>query len=282
MSVLRSRFIEHLEVGGYSPRTIENYVSAVFHLSQHYDASPLSISADQIRSYLRHLLKVKKLKASTVRLKIGGLKTFYKFADVSPSPMDSIKPPRRQKFLPTVLSLSEVKQLINCIINPKHRAAITLLYTSGLRLSELCDLKIDDIDSKQMLVRVRKGKGSKERFTILSQYALVNLRHYVRLYSPKDWLFVGRHGGQMSCRMVSNVIRRSSAKAKLKKKISPHTLRHSFATHMLEQGTSLQIIQKLLGHSSLTTTTLYTHVSQALVRKVVSPIDLPAEENHHA
>ena len=280
MSVLRSRFVEYLEVGGYSPRTIENYVATVFHLSKYYAASPLDISTDQIRSYLRHLLKVKKLKASTVHLKIGGLKTFYTFANVTPSPMNGIKPPRQEKFLPTVLTLTEVKELINCIVNPKHRTAIILLYSSGLRLSELCDLKIDDIDSKQMLIRVRKGKGNKERFTVLSRYALDNLRHYIRLYRPKEWLFEGRCG-QLNIQMIGNVIKKAAATAKLKKNVSPHTLRHSFATHMLEQGTSLQIIQKLLGHSNIKTTTLYTHVSQALLRNVISPIDLSAEEDHH-
>jgi integrase/recombinase XerD len=275
MSELRQRYVRHLELGGYSTRTISNYVHTVAALSRHYGCSPVELSSAQIAAYLHQLLMERHFAARSVNLHIGALKNFYRFADVHPCPLAGVKRVREPQSLPVILTAQEVERLLDAVYNPKHKAAVALLYSAGLRLSECVHLQPDDIDSKQMLVRVRSGKGNKERFSTLSVRTLSLLRAYARVRRPRVWLLEGRYG-RMSTRSLGKIVVRAARRAGISKHVTPHTLRHSFATHLLERGVALQVIQKLLGHSSIKTTILYTHVSQAMVRNVASPLDLPA------
>jgi site-specific recombinase XerD len=277
MSVLRQRFVQQLEVGGYCESTIRNYVAAVYRISVHHGRSPLTLTTEDVTGYLHHRLKDVGCRAGTVNLELAALRTFYRFSKVAPDPTVDLRPVRGTRYLPTVLSMDEVRALCDAPTNPKHKAILSLMYSSGLRLRECATLRIEDIDSKRMLVRVRSGKGRKERYTILSRTTLELLRSYVSYWRPRKWLFEGRDG-HLGTGSITKVVKVAAARARLRKRVSPHTLRHSFATHLYESGTDLRLIQKLLGHSSLSTTIRYTRISQEVLRKVVSPLDRAVEE----
>ncbi len=182
--------------------------------------------------------------------------------------------PKKQKKLPTVLSSEEVSKILNELKNEKHQAIMYLIYSSGLRIGEAINLRVTDIDSQRMLIRVRQGKGRKDRYTVLSQVALEVLRKYSKKYRPFDWLFPGGDiGSHISERTVQKIFERAKESAGIKKEATVHTLRHSFATHLLEGGTDLRFIQELLGHSSSKTTEIYTHVTERSVRSIQSPLD---------
>jgi integrase/recombinase XerD len=180
----------------------------------------------------------------------------------------------KEKKRPEVLSYQEVAKILKVITNLKHRAILFLVYSAGLRVGEVVNLKISDIDSDRMLIHVKQGKGKKDRYTVLSQIALDELRIYVKRYRPDDWLFQGGDGkGHLTERSVQKVFDKARTAAGIKKDVSVHTLRHSFATHLLEGGTDLRYIQELLGHSSSKTTEIYTHVTEKSISKIQSPLD---------
>jgi len=181
--------------------------------------------------------------------------------------------PFKEKILPTVLSEEEVKQIINCVSNLKHKAILLTIYSAGLRISEAVNLKIADIDSKRKVIIIKDAKGKKDRNSLLSEKLLVVLREYFKQYKPKIWLFEGQFGGRYSDRSIQNVFRKACIDAKIMKKVSVHSLRHSFATHLLERGTDLRYIQELLGHSSSKTTEIYTHITRKGMEQVKSPLD---------
>jgi site-specific recombinase XerD len=193
--------------------------------------------------------------------------------------VEKIRYPKAKKKLPVVLDLAEIKALLSVMENLKHRALLTITYSSGLRISEAACLKVTDIDSKRMMVRVQQGKGGKDRYSILSQTALELLRRYWRQYRPKEWLFEGQKEGTHIClTAIRQIFLEAKERAGITKPASPHTLRHSFATHLIEAGTSLHHVQLLLGHRSPTTTTVYLHVSKMNLSKVASPLDSLPEE----
>lgn len=181
--------------------------------------------------------------------------------------------PRREKRLPVILSRDEIRQLLSVTVNLKHKAILTLAYSAGLRRSEVLDLRIQDIDSARMQVLVRSGKGKKDRYTILSKSALKVLRDYYNAYRPGYWLFEGFSRKRYSGTSLANILKKAGTKAGIKKHIYFHCLRHSFATHLLEQDVSIQIIQRLLGHSNASTTCVYLHVQQYSIDKIKSPMD---------
>jgi site-specific recombinase XerD len=184
------------------------------------------------------------------------------------------------KFLPVVLTRDEVEKLINATQNLKHKAVLLMLYSCGLRLSECIELKPEHIESGIMKVRVVQGKGNKDRYTLLPQRTLAQLRQYFLAFKPKEWMFEGMHGKQYSRRTIGKIVSNAAEKARLGKNVTPHTLRHSFATHLMEAGIALPIIQKLLGHSNLKTTMIYLHVSEVAIDNIRSPFDeLPAQSN---
>jgi site-specific recombinase XerD len=273
MSTLRADFIGRLQLKGFTNRTINNYVASVAALSAFHKRSPLELSQAEIRKFYLHELNDKKMAARTINLHMASLKTFYNLMAPGSKVMDGITRLKCPRHLPALLDTNEVNKLIDSINNLKHKAAVSLLYSAGLRLSECIALKPHHIESGRMKIRVEQGKGKKDRYTILSQRALLLLREYFKAYKPERWLFEGRKG-HLHPRMLNKILCTATAKAKINKPVTPHTLRHCFATHLLEQGVSLQVIQQFLGHSSIKTTTIYTHVTSVMLDKVVSPFDV--------
>ena len=192
---------------------------------------------------------------------------------VRPRKVYYIERPQKEKFLPEVLSEEEVIKIIKSISNTKHKALIMTIYSGGLRISELINLKVKDIDSDRMQIRISQSKGKKDRYTLLSKKTLITLRQYFKEYKPKEWLFEGESGGQYSTTSVEKILKRALIATGIKKRITVHSLRHSFATHLLESGTDLRYIQNLLGHSSSKTTEIYTHITTKGLDRIVNPLD---------
>jgi site-specific recombinase XerD len=273
MSTLRNAMLRQMELKGYSGRTIHSYIKCIGALALHYNTSPDLLSDEQIKQYLHERMKGNGLSRSWQNQFISALKIFY--CDVLKREWQAmdIPRPRKQRKLPVILSKEEVKRIMEVTANLKHRALLMLIYSAGLRLGEARSLKATDIDSSRMLVRVRQAKGFKDRQTILSPVALELLREYWKKYRPAVWLFETGRGKQMSERAVGTALKKALQKAGVNKQMGVHGLRHSFATHLLEQGISLPLIQKLLGHRSLKTTSIYLHVQDYSVHSVRSPLD---------
>lgn len=262
-----------MQLKGYSQSTIHSYIVTLIQLSKYYNTSPDLLSVEQIRDFLQFKITEKKLSKSWLNQTVSALKIL--FCDVLNrewNPLD-IPRARREKKLPIVLSREEVGQIIKVTKNLKHRALIMLIYSSGLRLGEARNLKPSDIDSQRMQVRVVQGKGFKDRYSILSPVALDLLRIYWTKYRPQTWLFETQPGKAICQRSVQQLFHKALKKAGIHKPASLHSLRHSFATHLMEQGVSLPIIQQLLGHKSLRTTSVYLHVQQYSILAVKSPLD---------
>mgnify|MGYP001559190347 CR=1 FL=1 len=273
MSTLRNKMIQQMQLKGYSKNTITTYIECLVNLSNHYNVSPDLLTVEQIREYIHYKLTEKKLSKSWMNQTISALKIlFCQVLKREWSHLD-IPRPRREKKLPVILSREEVSELINVTTNLKHRAILMLTYSAGLRLSEVSNLKIGDVDSKRMLLRILQAKGFKDRYSILSPVALDLLRDYWKRYRPSTWLFPTKPGQAVSQRTVQKIFKNSLHKAGIKKQVGIHSLRHSFATHLMEQGVSLPIIQQLLGHKSLKTTSIYLHVQQYSIHAVKSPLD---------
>ena len=273
MSTLRNKMLQQMQLKGYSQKTIETYFESLIGLSKYYNKSPDLLTISEIRDYIQLNLTEKKLSKSWMNQLVSALKIL--FCDVLKREWDplDIPRPRREKKLPVVLSRDEVKAIINVTQNMKHRALLILTYSSGLRLSEVKNLKIGDIDSQRMQVRVVQAKGFKDRRTVLSPIALNMLRDYWKMYHPRIWLFETKPGQFMADRSIQHLFKNALKKAGIKKEIGIHSLRHSFATHLMEQGVSLPVIQQMLGHTSLKTTSVYLHVQQYSVDTIRSPLD---------
>jgi integrase/recombinase XerD len=273
MTTIRTQFIQQMQLKGYSENSIQSYVDCLIGLSKFYNTSPDLLSDQQIRDYLQYCIVEKKLSTSYINQCISALKIL--FIQVMKREWDSISIPRikREKKLPVVLSKEEVKAILNEVKNIKHKTILTLIYSAGLRVGEAITLKTQDIDSSRMQIRIRQAKGAKDRYAVLSPVLLDLLRTYYNLYHPKDFLFPSQMAEQISDRTVQSVFKTACKNAKLNKTVSIHVLRHSFATHLMEQGVSLPIIQQLLGHKSLRTTSIYLHVQQYTIDKIKSPLD---------
>jgi integrase/recombinase XerD len=279
MSTLREQMLADLQLKGLTPKTQKIYLREVSNYAKYFGKSPEELGEKELREYLLYLLNDRKLAKGTYRFYYQGLKFLYKNTLKREDIVEKIHCPRGKKKLPVVLDLAEVKTLLTVMENLKHRAILMITYSAGLRISETARLKVSDIDSKRMMVRVQQGKGGKDRYTILSQTALECLRQYWRLYRPKDWLFEGQREGTHVCiSSIRQIFIEAKKRAGITKPISPHTLRHSFATHLIEAGTSLHHVQLLLGHRSPTTTTVYLHVSRMNLAQVTSPLDSIPEE----
>lgn len=273
MKPLRKQFINKLKIRGLAERTINNYVLIVERITRYYRCDPLDLTREQIESYRLFLLQEKKLAPATVNLNISAIKAFFEMMKPDNVVMDSFRPMKTPKYLPVVLSREEVERLIAVTTNLKHKVVLMLLYSCGLRLSECIALKPVHIESSRMKVRVEQGKGSKDRYTLLPERTLMTLRLYFHLYKPKEWLITGQNGKQFSRRSIAHIVSHAARKAGLGKSVSPHTLRHSFASHLMEAGIALPVIQKLLGHSNLKTTIRYLHVSEVAIDNIKSPFD---------
>lgn len=274
MTTLREKMIQQMMLKGYSQRTIRTYVSLLSGLSKHFNCSPDLISIDQIREYLQENIIVKKRSKSWVNQLISAIKFLHcEILHLSWSNLD-IPRPMRDKKLPVVLSRSEVGKILSAHKNLKHKAILLTTYSAGLRLSEVCHLKPGDIDSSRMLIRVNHSKGNKDRYSLLSPLTLNLLRAYYKKYRPTTWLFEGMlQGKPVSVSTVTKVFKNALTKAQVNRQVGIHCLRHSFATHLLEQGVALPVIQQILGHKSLKTTSGYLHVQQYSIQGVKSPAD---------
>jgi integrase/recombinase XerD len=274
MTPLRQQFIASLRLKGFSERTVDNYVSVLIGISRHYNCSPLELTREQIRSYLLFLLRERKLAPATINLHMDSMKTFFKLMAPNSTVMADCSHVKMPMRIPTVLSREEVEKLIHAVTNIKHKAALMLLYSSGLRLHECLTLRPVHIESSRMKVRVEQGKGKKDRYTVLSRRTLDTLREYYRAYKPNEWLFEGWNGKHYSARSIAKIVSDAAFKARIDKRVSPHTLRHSFATHLMESGVPLPVIQQLLGHTSIKTTMIYLHVGEPMVDRTQSPLDV--------
>jgi site-specific recombinase XerD len=257
----------------YSPRSIETYVHLLGDLEEYHDLPLDEVSIDQVKDFLQYSIAEKNFSASYVNQVISAVRILQK--DILGKEWDpiKIKRPRRPKRLPVVLSKQEVKSMIETTRNLKHRAILAMIYSAGLRISEVTFLQPSDIDSDRKQIRVL-GKGNKYRYTLLSENTLNMLRIYWRAYNPERYLFEGqKQGHPISKETIQSVFRHACAKAGIKKQATVHSLRHSFATHLLESGVNLKIIQSLLGHSSLRTTSIYLHVTRFDPASIKSPFD---------
>jgi site-specific recombinase XerD len=267
--------IEALELRGVSPKTLRIYVDCVARFARYFGQSPEQLGAEDVRTYLLYLVHERKVAWSTYKQALAALRFLYRWVLERGDVVQDIRAPRPERRLPVVLSFDEVHRFFAAITSFKHRTLLMFAYAAGLRVQEAARVRVSDIDSQRMVVRVVQGKRKKDRYTVLSPLLLEMLRHYWWAARPKDYLFPGR--GQQGVVRSSTVQRaciEARQRAGLSKEITPHTLRHSFATHLLEAGTDLRVIQELLGHGSPKTTALYTHVSTRLISQVKSPLDL--------
>jgi site-specific recombinase XerD len=277
--MLREQMLADLQLKGLTPKTQKIYLREVSNYAKYFGKSPDELGEKELREYLLYLLNERKLAKGTYRFYYQGLKFLYKHTLKREEVVEKIRCPRGKKKLPVVLDLAEVKTLLSVMENLKHRAILMITYSAGLRISETARLKVSDIDSKRMMVRVQQGKGGKDRYSILSKTALECLRQYWRAYRPKGWLFEGQNKDTHICiSSIRQIFLEAKERAGITKPVSPHTLRHSFATHLIEAGTSLHHVQLLLGHRSPTTTTVYLHVSRMNLAQVTSPLDSIPEE----
>lgn len=265
---------QEIKISGFSPKTEKAYVGHILRFYNYFDGKILSISEQEIKNYLSDLLSGNQVSSSYMNQALSALKFFYNNIQGSKDVISNIKSPKRQQKLPQILSMEEIFSIFKSIKNPKHRMMIMLIYSAGLRISEAVNLKVSDIDVNRKLIRVAQAKGKKDRYTLLSDIALTALTHYYQAYEPQEWLFEGgKEGRHITERSIQNVFDRACTKAGIQKEVSVHTLRHSFATHLLEAGTDLRYIQELLGHQSSKTTEIYTHVSNQAISKIQSPLD---------
>lgn len=276
MSPLRKRMLEDMQLKNFSAETQRSYIHYVSEYSNYFGISPRKLGLDDIRNYQLYLIEQRQLSPQSINAFVSAVKFLYTVTLEMPwsdTQFSRLKVPAK---LPVVLSQSEVTEFFRHVGILKHRAVLMLCYGSGLRISEAVSLKASHIDSKRMLIRVEQGKGAKDRYTVLSQRLLTLLREYWKVQRPVDYLFPGsKLGTHIQPGSVQEICRDACMLAGIQKHVTPHTLRHSFATHLLENGTDTRAIQVLLGHSRIDTTARYTSVSPQTVAKIVSPLDLP-------
>lgn len=275
MTSLRKRMLEDLQIRNYAPTTVAAYIRSVAEFAKHFGKSPELLGPEQIREYQLHLIKEKGVSLSSYIQAVCGLRFLYANTLHLQVGIERIPLPRYEKKLPVILSPGEVKLLLEASKNLRHRTILTTMYAAGPRVSEVATLKVPDIDSGRNVIWIRGGKGHKDRQTLLPPKLLELLRVYFRWRRPKDWLFPGDKPGQpISCKSIFLACKKAAQDAGISKAVHPHSLRHAFATHMLEAGVNLRTIQILLGHAKLETTARYLHVADTAVRSTISPLEL--------
>lgn len=271
--VCPEKYLQKLQLKRYANNTIRTYVACFERFINHFKEIEIdSLDETNIREFLSYLYK-QGLSNSYINQAVNSIKFYYEIVNDMPNRFYEIERPIKEHKLPKVISKEEVLGIINHTNNIKHRCIVSLLYSAGLRRGELINLKISDIDSKRMVIRIEDAKGNKDRLTLLSKNVLHDLRDYFKKWKPKKWLFESPVGEQYSSTSVQKIINNAAIKAGINKRITPHMLRHSFATHLLENGTDLRNIQALLGHNSLETTQIYTHVAVNSFNKIKNLLD---------
>jgi site-specific recombinase XerD len=270
--------LEELQRRNYSPCTVRGYIEAVRAFAEHFHRSPDQLGPEHIRSYQAYLIGERKLAVTTVGLHTAALRFLFVKTLGRPYPVEELPYPKRPRRLPTILSPAEVSELINSARNLFHRAMVMTLYATGMRRTELCQLQVSHIDSQQMVVHIRQGKGSRDRDVPLDPKLLETLREHYHWMRPQTYLFPGtvnnsRADKPITGKVVWEACQQASQRAGIAKRVSPHTLRHSFATHRLEAGCDLVTLQRLLGHASLRHITIYLHLSQRHLRSAGNPLD---------
>ena len=275
MGQLRDRMEQDLILKHLSPATRRNYLLYCRKFAAHYRRSPAELGETEIREYLIHVMQVEQVAYATYRQILASLKFLYTVTLGRRWEVERIPFPRRDpQAFPEVLENEQLLRLFSALRRPKYRAMFLTCYAAGLRISEACALRVEDIDSRRMVIRVRYAKGNKQRYTVLSQRLLIALREYWRVQRPLEWLFPGQsQQSHIASETARQVFRLARDQVGLGRWCTPHTLRHSFATHLLESGTELVVIQALLGHSTIRTTTTYAHVRTDHIATVTSPLD---------
>jgi len=275
LKTLREQMKTDMELRGYCPKTVAAYLKYVERFIEHYSRPPAQISEPEIRNYLHYLLDERGLSDSYINSTYSALRFFYETTMGRTWNVATLPRTKKRTRLPVVLAGEEVKRLLDVTKNLKHRAILMTTYAAGLRVSETAHLKVADIDSRRMQIRVEQGKGRKDRYTLLSDANLALLRAYYRAYRPVIWLFPSHSLDRpISTRSIEKVFERARQKAGITKKATVHSLRHSFATHLLETGTGIYHIQLLLGHTSPRTTSRYLHLTRKDLLKIASPLDV--------
>lgn len=274
MTPLREQMIGDMEIRNLAPSTQDCYVRQVAGFARYFDKSPDLLGPEEVRDYQLYLLRDRQASTSLLIQTVAALRFLYGTTLKKPWPVEAIPYPKKSRKLPVIPSREEVASFLQAASNLKHRAILTSLYACGLRVGEVTQLRVPDIDSRRMVVHVQQGKGRKDRFVPLPERLLDYLRQYWKAYRPQHWLFPGRSSDRpIHPDSVRHACYSVSRDAGLKRKLNPHLLRHAFATHLLEDGADLRTVQLLLGHRSLSSTSLYTHVSTQRLRGVRSPLD---------
>jgi integrase/recombinase XerD len=257
-----------------SPRTIVSYLNGPRQLIRYYNKPPHEITSDQILSYLVYLKEEKKQKRNTMRISVNGIRYLYKHFLDRPEICDQIPYPKAERYIPEVFTGTELKRLFQGIKNQKHRTLLKLIYPAGLRRGEACNILLSDIDTKNMQVRIRGGKGRRDRYVMLSRHMLVELSAYIQKYRPQYFLFNGRKKGMpITASCIRWALCQALKREGLQRGLNVHSLRHSFASHLLSLGVNLMVIRDLLGHQSILTTMIYLHINYRMKSDVVNPLD---------
>ena len=266
--------IEELESLGRSPSTVKAYSAATERFYEYHRKSPADLTCEDAHNYLCHLSRVQKVSGAVYNANLYALRFLYKNVLEKSTDFGKVPHHKRGKTLPVTLSLNEMERIFEATDNLKHRTLLMTAYSGGLRVSEVCHLRVFDIDSELMRIRVRNGKGRKDRYVMLAQSILPRLREYYRAYRPKVWLFTSANGEKpLDVRTAQKVFIKSKKRAGIRKPASFHSMRHSFATHLLEAGAELCYIQELLGHASIKTTQIYTKITTTGATSIRSPLD---------
>jgi integrase/recombinase XerD len=269
------RFEQTLELRGYSRNTLKTYRAMFKEFLLHYQqADPARLSEEEIRAFLQHLVREKLVSRVYQNQSINAIKFYYEKVLGHERKVYYLERPKKELRYPVVLSQEEIKSIFLKIRNFKHRIALMLIYSAGLRRSELIGLRVEDMDFDRNQIWVRGGKGLKDRFTLLSKSLKPDLLKYIEMYRPQTFLIEGRNRDSYSGSSLRNILIAAVGETQIRKKVTLHTLRHSFATHLLEEGTSTRFIQELLGHNSPKTTEIYTHITRKGMEKIKSPLDL--------
>lgn len=263
MTHLRTRMTQDLQLHGYAQRTQDRYIMCVNQLAKHFNKSPHLLNEEDLRQFFLHLVEDRKVVSNTLTIYLSALKFLYETTlKTHWSVFDLIRPKKREK-LPVILSVEEVRELLDKVNSPKCRMGLKLIYSCGLRISEAINTKVSDIDSKRMMIRIFNGKYGKDRYVRLPDRTLTLLRDYWRIVRPDSWLFPSSYypDRSITVRALQEAFKKVLRQSKITKKVTVHSLRHSYATHLFERGVDLQTIQQSLGHRNIKTTVIYTHLT---------------------